>query len=196
MPARRLLPFLIALLLPAQASAAVIVGSAHPVWTGETLECVDPDGCTFVPRTIAGRVIAVPADGVVVAWSARLPSSAVTTPIALRALRPTASGAVPLSSTPASPPASPGALTFVTNERVPVRAGDLIGVRLDDGDEIGVVSHSAFDSSSWSFFGPFTGDRSPDSIDSDDPTEVYADGAAVPAGTRLTVVVATGRPCE
>jgi hypothetical protein len=33
-------------------------------------------------------------------------------------------------------------------------------------------------------------------VDSDDPTEVYANGAAVPAGTRLTVVVATGRPCD
>jgi hypothetical protein len=32
-------------------------------------------------------------------------------------------------------------------------------------------------------------------VDSSDPTVVYANGAAVPAGTALTVVVATGRPC-
>jgi len=32
-------------------------------------------------------------------------------------------------------------------------------------------------------------------VDSEDPTEIYANGAAVPAGTAVTVVVATGRPC-
>ena len=32
-------------------------------------------------------------------------------------------------------------------------------------------------------------------VDSDDPTEIYANGAPIPAGTHLTVVVATGRPC-
>ena len=33
-------------------------------------------------------------------------------------------------------------------------------------------------------------------VNSDDPTEIYANGAAIPSGTTLTVVVATGRPCE
>ncbi len=33
-------------------------------------------------------------------------------------------------------------------------------------------------------------------VDSNDPTVKYANGAAIPAGTQLTVVVATGRPCE
>jgi hypothetical protein len=32
-------------------------------------------------------------------------------------------------------------------------------------------------------------------VDSEDPTEIYANGAPIPAGTHLTVVVATGRPC-
>jgi hypothetical protein len=32
-------------------------------------------------------------------------------------------------------------------------------------------------------------------VDSNDPTAIYANGAAVPAGTAVTVVVATGRPC-
>ena len=33
-------------------------------------------------------------------------------------------------------------------------------------------------------------------VDSDDPTEIYANGAAIPAGTQLIVVVATGHPCD
>jgi hypothetical protein len=32
-------------------------------------------------------------------------------------------------------------------------------------------------------------------VDSGDPTVKYANGAAIPAGTQLTVAVATGRPC-
>ena len=54
---------LTALLAAATASAATTVGSTLPAWTGETLECVDAGGCTFVPRTISGRSIAVPFDG-------------------------------------------------------------------------------------------------------------------------------------
>lgn len=33
-------------------------------------------------------------------------------------------------------------------------------------------------------------------VDSSDPTLTYTNGTAIPAGTALTVVVATGRPCE
>ena len=33
-------------------------------------------------------------------------------------------------------------------------------------------------------------------VDSSDPTLTYANGAPIPAGTAVTVVVATGRPCE
>jgi hypothetical protein len=158
---------LIALLLPAPASAAVTIGSSLPPWTGETLECTDPGGCTFVPRTIAGTVVAVPSDGAIVRWSARMPTSADTTSIALGGVRLTATGATPVGSTIMGPPTVAGALTQAT-AHLHVRAGDLLGVTLDDGDEIGVVSHSVFDSSSWSFVPRLTGDRPPDSIDSDD----------------------------
>ena len=33
-------------------------------------------------------------------------------------------------------------------------------------------------------------------VNSDDPTEIYANGAAIPSGTPLIVVVATGHPCD
>ena len=161
------LAILIALLLPAPASAAVTIGSSLPPWTGDTLECTDPGGCTFVPRSIAGRVVAVPADGTIVSWAARMPTSTDTNPIALESLRLTATGATPVGSTVMAPPTVAGALTQAT-AHLHVRAGDLIAVKLDDGDEIGVVSHATFDSSSWSFFPRLTGDRPPDSIDSDD----------------------------
>jgi hypothetical protein len=39
-------------------------------------------------------------------------------------------------------------------------------------------------------------ERIVDVVDADRSTVHYADGDAIPAGTRLTVVVATGRPCD
>jgi hypothetical protein len=44
-----LLAFAVVLALPAAAPAAVTIGSSLPEPTGETVECLDPGGCTFVP---------------------------------------------------------------------------------------------------------------------------------------------------
>ena len=49
-----------------------------------------------------------------------------------------------------------------------VSKGDLIAVDLDDGDEVGLAFHPLLDSLSWSFVPLLTGDRAPDSVDSDD----------------------------
>jgi hypothetical protein len=161
------LAILIALVLPAPASAAVTIGSSLPPWTGETLECTDPGGCTFVPRSIAGTVIAVPSDGVIVRWSARMPTAADTGPIVLRSVQLTPGGATAGGISSLSPPTVAGAIVQ-RDVRMAVHAGDLIGVQLGDGDEVGVASHTTFDSSSWSFFPLLSSERPPDSIDSDD----------------------------
>jgi Ca2+-binding RTX toxin-like protein len=154
-------------LAPATASAATI-GSTLPPWTGETLECVDAGGCTFVPRTISGRSIAAPFDGVIVSWSARMPTSADTDAVSVKPLRLTSIGATPEGpATTLVPPATAGAVVTQAT-RVGVRAGDLIAVNLDNGDEVGVTSHPLLDSISWSFVPLLTGDRAPDSVDSDD----------------------------
>jgi Ca2+-binding RTX toxin-like protein len=159
---------LIALFAPAAAGAATKVGSTLPAWTGDTLECVDPGGCTFVPRTISGRSIAVPFDGVIVSWSARMPTSADTTAISVEPLRLTAIGAIPDGgSTTLVPPATDGAIVTRAT-RQGVSKGDLLAVDLDDGDEVGLAVHPLLDSLSWSFVPLLTGDRAPDSVDSDD----------------------------
>jgi hypothetical protein len=157
---------LVLLTAPAQASAAATIGSSLPPWTGESLECTEPTGCTVIPRTISGTAVTVPFNGVLVGWSARLPAPADTGLISLKTARLTATGAQPIGSTLVSPPAVAGTPAQAT-AHLPVRAGDLIGVELDDGDEIGIVSHALLDSISWSYFGPFTSDRPPDSVDND-----------------------------
>jgi hypothetical protein len=70
-----LLAFAVVLALPAAAPAAVTIGSSLPEPTGETVECLDPGGCTFVPTKLSGSPVAVPFDGVIVAWAARGPSA-------------------------------------------------------------------------------------------------------------------------
>ena len=163
-----LLATLTALLAAATASAATTVGSTLPAWTGDTLECDDPGGCTFVPRTISGRSIAVPFDGVIVSWSARMPTSADTTPGSVEPLRLTAIGASPDgASAPLVPAATAGAIV-TRPTRTAVGKGDLIAVDLDDGDEVGLAFHPLLDSLSWSFVPLLTTDRAPDSVDSDD----------------------------
>jgi hypothetical protein len=165
-----LLAAAVTLAIPASASAATTIGSTLPGWTGETLECTDPSGCTFVPRTIGGTPVVAPHDGVVVRWSALMPSSADTGPIFLRVIRPTASGAAPVGSgVILTPPITPGALAQTSPLRsLAVKAGDTIGVELNDGDEIGIASRPSFDSSSWFFAPRLSSERPPDSIDTDD----------------------------
>jgi RTX calcium-binding nonapeptide repeat (4 copies) len=163
-----LLATLTALLAAATASAATTVGSTLPAWTGATLECDDPGGCTFVPRTISGRSIAVPFDGVIVSWSARMPTSVDTTAVSVEPLRLTAIGATPDGASTTLVPAATAGAIVTRPTRMGVSKGDLIAVDLDNGDEVGLTFHPLLDSLSWSFVPLLTGDRAPDSVDSDD----------------------------
>jgi hypothetical protein len=168
MAARMALVFVLAVLLaPAPATAATIVGSTLPGQTGETLECTDPGGCTFVPRTISGRAIEMPYDGVIVAWSARMPTSADTGNVSVLPVQLTATGATPAGFHEFLPPAPTNGAIVTQPTSQAVSKGDLIAVELDYGDEVGIASHPLLDSLSWSFFPQLSGDRAPDSVDSD-----------------------------
>lgn len=168
--ARLILPSLIAaaLIAPASASAAATIGSSLPGAADDSLECVDPGGCTFVPTNIAGKEVVVPYDGVLVRWAGRVPAGS-TTQVALRVLRPGAGGQL---SSVATLPSTPGVNGTIASWglRVPVKAGDRIGIDLDDGEEIGILRHAGFDSTSLTFAPLLAASesRAPDSSDSDD----------------------------
>jgi hypothetical protein len=160
-----------ALIAPVQASAATTIGSSLPTATGEALECAAPAGCTLVETSIAGTQVVVPYDGVIIRWAARVPAG-TTSSIGLRVVRPVGGGQfASVAQHTASPDAS-GVIsgTPIGSRRVRVKAGDLIGVDLNSGEEIGVVSHATPDSASMSFVPLFaTGEtRAPTSTDSDD----------------------------
>lgn len=141
----------LAFLLPAAAPAAVTVGSSLPEPTGETLECTDPGGCTFVPTKISGSQVAVPADGVIVSWAARFPGGGTPSFVNFRVLRPAPGGELTgVDRTLSEMPAPDGAITEFP-DRVPVRAGDLIGVDLAPDEELGIAAHTTLDSESSSF---------------------------------------------
>jgi RTX calcium-binding nonapeptide repeat (4 copies) len=163
-----LLALVCALLVPTSASAAKVIGSSLPSWSGDTIECTDPGGCTFVPTSIAGKQVVVPYDGVLVRWAGRVPAGSPSS-IALRVLRPTAGGQLSSVATLPSTPSVNGTIAS-WGWRVPVKAGDRIGLDLDDGEQIGIFSHASFDSTSLTF-APLLATsetRAPDSTDSDD----------------------------
>jgi hypothetical protein len=138
-----------------------------PTFGGDSLLCDDFEGCTFVPISIAGKQVVVPHDGVLVRWAAQVPAGGSA--IGLRVLRPAGGGA--LAGVGSSGTLFPDAdRRIAVTVRKPVRAGDLIAVDLDDGEEIGVAAHATFDSASHSFFPPLGAAemRAPDQTDSDD----------------------------
>jgi hypothetical protein len=155
------------LLVPAGASAATTIGSLMPASTGDTIECTDPGGCTFMPTSIAGTQVVVPYDGVIVRWTGRAPAGSSST-IGLRVLHPATGGQFTAGSDVGARSSADG--TLGGKVRLPVRAGDRIAIELDDGEEVDIVGHPTVDSTS-STFAPLliTGQtRAPDSTDSDD----------------------------
>jgi hypothetical protein len=166
-PRTTLLAFAIglALAVPATASGATTIGSVIP-WSGnETLVCDDPGGCTVVPTSISGTPVAVPFDGVMVRWTALVPEGG--DPVDLRVLRPAAGGYVPVAKSELQSVDPDG--VFSQGVRIRVAAGDLIGLDLEHGEEIGISAHASEDSASLAFF-PKLGDAGTRA-----PTDTYAD---------------------
>jgi hypothetical protein len=161
-----LLALALTLAMATSASAATTIGSSMPAFTGDTFSCPDPGGCTFVPTTIGGAPVVVPYDGVLVRWQARVPAGGSA--LGLQVLRPAPGGAFTAVAGVGGSPRADG--TISTPTRLNVEAGDLIGVDLDETDEIGAVERPGFDSASHTFFPQLGGGemRVPDLTESDD----------------------------
>jgi RTX calcium-binding nonapeptide repeat (4 copies) len=164
---RTALALAVTLLIPSSASAATTIGSSMPTFAGDTVECLDSGGCTFVPTSIAGVPVVVPFKGVIVGWSAQVPAGGSA--VDLKVLRPADGGTFTARSTATgTTPDASGRMT--STARVRVAAGELIGVDLANGEEIGIFGHSSFDSASLTFAPRLGtgGTRAPDFTDSDD----------------------------
>jgi hypothetical protein len=142
------LAVLTALLAPATASAATTIGSALSRPANGVEQCADPGGCTIVQTQLLGLPVKVPYDGVLVSWGARAFAGGLHPPIDFRVLRPGAGGAVTAVATDADRILPSDGGTGGGATRVKVRAGDMIGVDLDPGDELGSVGPGSFATSS------------------------------------------------
>jgi hypothetical protein len=95
---------------------------------------------------------------VIVRWATRFPSGGTPDPFVMRVLRPIGGWLTGVLTSPQLMPASDGSITELDRPtNMPVRAGDLIGVDLDEGEEVGIAPHATFDSES-SLFTPLLSD--------------------------------------
>jgi len=115
----------IVLLAAAPAGAATTIGSDLASAPTATLGCTG--GCTFSQRSIPGRQVTAPTDGVIVRWRIRVGSSSTAQLVKLRVIRGTGAASMGVGSSQGEPvPAAAGIYTFDT--RLPVIAGDFIGI--------------------------------------------------------------------
>jgi hypothetical protein len=115
------------LLTPGSASGAVTIGSD----LGSPPTGVVSGTSTWVQRSLPGQQVTAPTDGVIVRWRLRLGGVTDAQAVKLRVVRgagaaSTGSG----SSAPESIPAGQG--TYVFETRLPVSAGDYIGIDVTD----------------------------------------------------------------
>jgi hypothetical protein len=118
---------LIGLLMPGSASGAVTIGSdlASPP-TG-----VVSGISTWVQRSLPGQQVTAPTDGVIVRWRLRLGGVTDAQAVKLRVVRGT--GAASTGSGSSAPESiSAGQGTYVFETRLPVSAGDYIGIDITD----------------------------------------------------------------
>ena len=143
-----------------QAQAATTIGSSLTATPNTTLSC--PGSCTFSQRTLPGRQVTSPIDGVVVRWRIRTATPmTVAQPIALRVIRGTGPASTGVgTSQPGAVPATSGIHTFET--RLPIQSGDFIGINCCNS---GLTAFSGAAGASMDNWSPPLGDgetRSPD----------------------------------
>ena len=114
---------LIALVAPPAAQPAVTIGSDLST-PGSPQSCAFGD-CTIVQNALPGRQVTSPIDGVIVLWRVRNASS--PSEFRFRVVRPAAGGSFTGGGATSSPGFSCPAICTV-NARLPIKAGDLIGV--------------------------------------------------------------------
>jgi hypothetical protein len=105
------------------ADAVTTIGS--DLTLAPTLGLICGGGCTVSSRSIPGRQVSAPTDGVIVRWRVRVDVAGASN-LKLRVVRGTGPSTGAGTSQPESTPAAAGIYTFET--RLPIRAGDFIGV--------------------------------------------------------------------
>ena len=109
-----------------QAQAATTIGSDLAATAGQGLSGVEHD-YTVVQRTLPGRQLTAPIDGVIVRWRIKAGGAGAGQPVTLRVVRGTGAASTGVgSSQPEDVPATAGIYTFDT--RLPIRTGDFIGI--------------------------------------------------------------------
>jgi hypothetical protein len=132
-------------------------GTAPP---SSWVPCLTGDGnCTLVQTALPGRPLASPIDGVMVRW--RIKHATSSAPFRVRVLRPAAGGAFTGAGTQEFPALScPDVCTL--NVRLPVKAGDHVGV---DSPAVAVADIATVSGANLAAWSPFLSDgqsRSPD----------------------------------
>jgi hypothetical protein len=115
------------LMLPSASGAAVTIGADVNAASGQPESCGEP--CTFFQTVDPGRQFTAPTSGVVVRWRVR---DSIGT-LKLRVLRPAGAGTYTGAGTSA-PGALPSGVVTTFDTRLPINAGDFIGVDLVDAN--------------------------------------------------------------
>jgi hypothetical protein len=136
-----------ALAFAPSASGAITIGSDLSS-AGSPASCPFGD-CTVAQTSLPGRQVASPIDGVVVLWRVRNATSPA--PVRFRILRPAPGGAFTGVGSAETPGFSCPSICTV-NVRLPIRAGDLIGVDAPRGASAGVRTTAKAVVGSWSPF--------------------------------------------
>lgn len=127
------------------ANAAVTLGSSMPAPPTDALVCEGAD-CTIAATSLPGRELAAPFDGVLVRWRYAVDPEG-SSPGSPRVLRPGPSGAyadvTPSSPAAGAPQIAEGIVTAAL--RVPVKRGDLLGVRLQATHALPIADRPAAD---------------------------------------------------
>jgi hypothetical protein len=109
-----------------QAQAVTKIGSDLSAPAEASLPCGGSD-CTVVQRTLPGRQLTAPIDGVIVRWQIKVGAGSQAQPVVLRVVRGAGATSTGVgSSEPENVPAAPGVYLFDT--RLSIRAGDRIGI--------------------------------------------------------------------
>lgn len=119
-------------LLATGASGATTLGSSLALPVDDGVWCPPGERCTVFQLALPGRTAAAPANGVIVRW--RIKTDGAPTPYSLRVGRPIGSALLGVGG---GPDVNLGAGEHSFDVRIPVLAGDVIGVEFgEDGGRI------------------------------------------------------------
>jgi RTX calcium-binding nonapeptide repeat (4 copies) len=145
-----LMAVLLVFLVPAQAGAATTIGSELIGSVDLMTTCATGDGnCTVVQTALPGRPVVSPIDGVVVRF--RVKGASSSAPVRLRVVRPGAGGAFVGGAAEEVPGRSCPEICVI-DSRLPIRAGDHVGIDAPAGTTAGIHFAPGANLAAWSPF--------------------------------------------